>query len=287
MQQAALIAETLLSTNTPVQLAAHALFAVIHSGTLIRLFSITHDMLHDSFFSRRTWNRAGALLTGTLCNTSPSVWKREHDFHHAHSNDLDFRQDGQTASWSLRQFQEAPRWQRLAYRVVNHPIILLTVVPIFYFFGFMRIRARWHENLMAALFLAGLWATGLLPFFIGTSIAAASLGFLVFHAQHTFPGVYKSRGQDWDYFDNAMQGASFLRFPTTLALDRSLTFFFAGIEYHHAHHLHPKIPGYRLAECHRAAGPLFDRCPRVTLTQALRTLRLSLYDEDRGRLVES
>ncbi len=270
--------------DTLAGIAACAALGAVQVGTYVRTFLLNHDLLHGALFVSPRVRRGLALVTGTLACTTPSVWKREHDRHHRDSNNLDRDQDGQTASWTVARYDGAPGWQRFAYRALNVPATMYTVLPLAYFFGFMRVKARLHENEAAALFFAALWRTERLGYFLATFWVASMLGFYLFHLQHTFPGVYKRRASSWTPFENAMLGSSFLVLPRGRVLGSVLRWFSYGVEYHHVHHLNPRIPGYRLGRCHEAGGDLFDGCPRVTLHGGLRTLRAALYDEARGEL---
>jgi omega-6 fatty acid desaturase (delta-12 desaturase) len=69
-----------------------------------------------------------------------------------------------------------------------------------------------------------------------------------------------------------------------LRLPRILQYFTGNIGFHHVHHLNPRIPNYRLEECHKA-NVGFHAAPQVTLRSALSALRYTLWDADRGRLV--
>lgn len=135
-------------------LTVAAFFAL--AGAQVRAFMVHHDLAHGSFFSSRRLNRALAPLVGALVSTSPSVWQREHD-HHKDSNNLDRNQDGQTASWTTAQYDAAPAWKRWMYWFLNQRPILFGLVPLLYFLGFMRVRARWYENGVFGLFVALLW----------------------------------------------------------------------------------------------------------------------------------
>jgi omega-6 fatty acid desaturase (delta-12 desaturase) len=53
---------------------------------------------------------------------------------------------------------------------------------------------------------------------------------------------------------------------------------------HHVHHVAPKIPNYRLQPCHDQ-NSIFQRSPVVTLRSGTNALRLSLWDEDTGRMI--
>ncbi len=271
------------SSTRPAAIVALAIVALAQVGTFIRLFLLHHDMMHGWFFRRRLANRLGALVAGTLSGTAPSVWKREHDRHHRDSNNLDREQDGQTASWTTQRYLDAPPWHRRAYYLLNIPLTMFTVLPLAYFLGFMRVKGRWHENLLFAGLLAAVVATGRLGYFLVTFAMAASLGFYLFHLQHTFPSPYRRHTDEWDFFDNGMLGSSYLELPESGVMGAVLRFFTYGVGYHHVHHLDPRIAGYQLALCHEEGGHLFDECPRVRLLAGLRTLHFLLYDEATGR----
>ena len=185
----------------------------------------------------------------------------------------------------MAEYRAASPWARRAYRVLNEPRLLYSIIPPLYFFGFMRVTARWYENLAFAGFLAALIWADVWPFYLATFIPTAIFGFVVFHLQHTFDGVYKRRGEAWDFLDNGLRGSSYLQVPRRFGLGPVLRFFFNGVAYHHVHHLHPGIPGYRLRACHHEGEALFREVPRVTFAEALRTTAYALYDEDQDRLL--
>jgi omega-6 fatty acid desaturase (delta-12 desaturase) len=63
-----------------------------------------------------------------------------------------------------------------------------------------------------------------------------------------------------------------------------LQFFTGNIGLHHVHHLNARIPNYNLQRAHDE-NPIFHGVPTLSLWDGLRTVRLKLWDEDRGRLV--
>ena len=83
---------------------------------------------------------------------------------------------------------------------------------------------------------------------------------------------------DWNYADAALRGSSYLK------LAKPLQFFTGNIGLHHIHHLNARIPNYNLQRAHDD-NPLFHGVPTLSLWQALRAVRLKLWDEDRARLV--
>ena len=79
-------------------------------------------------------------------------------------------------------------------------------------------------------------------------------------------------------------GAASLRSTSYLRLPRILQWFTGNIGFHHVHHINPRIPNYRLEECHKANVGL-QAAPQLTLGAALRALRYTLWDGDLGHLV--
>ena len=67
-------------------------------------------------------------------------------------------------------------------------------------------------------------------------------------------------------------------------MPKILQWFSGNIGFHHIHHLSPRIPNYKLEECHKD-NPLLQRVEQLTLWSSLQTVRLSLWDEQRRRLV--
>ena len=78
--------------------------------------------------------------------------------------------------------------------------------------------------------------------------------------------------------------AASLRSTSYLHLPRILQWFTGNIGFHHVHHVNPRIPNYRLEECHNA-NIVLQSAPKLTLRAALRDLRYALWDSELGRLV--
>jgi omega-6 fatty acid desaturase (delta-12 desaturase) len=67
-------------------------------------------------------------------------------------------------------------------------------------------------------------------------------------------------------------------------MPRILQWFTGNIGFHHIHHLCSMIPNYRLEEC-LATSPELQQTNRLTLRDSFRCIPLTLWDEDRQRLV--
>lgn len=256
--------------------------AILTSGLFIRIFLLSHDLNHNSFFRSYRLNRSLRFLTGTLCHTTPTVWDKEHNFHHRHSNNLDFDQSGQSAALSVDQFLRLPRLMRVGYFVANLPPVLYVIMPAAYFYGYMRIKATVWENLAMALWLLLLWKVDLLWYSLVVFYFTAAFGFIVFHLQHTFDGVYKRHDADYDFFLNGVYGSSYWVWSLPRWMSAVLDYFLIGVRYHHIHHLNVRIPAYRLAESQDAAekAGLLREAARVRFGRVLKTLHYALYNEE-------
>jgi omega-6 fatty acid desaturase (delta-12 desaturase) len=69
-----------------------------------------------------------------------------------------------------------------------------------------------------------------------------------------------------------------------LRLPKVLQFFTGNIGLHHVHHLNARIPNYNLQRAHDE-NPLLHSVPTLSLLDALQTVRLKLWDEERRKLV--
>ena len=65
---------------------------------------------------------------------------------------------------------------------------------------------------------------------------------------------------------------------------RPLAWLTGHIGVHHVHHISPKIPNYKLQECHDE-NPIFHKVTTLRLRDTFKTLGLALWDEDQGKLI--
>jgi len=256
----------------------------LQTGAYVKAFLVHHDACHDSLFPTSSANALAALWCGAMSCTSPSFWTQEHDQHHAHSNNLDHPMYDQSAAWTVQRYLKAPRWQRLLYRLLTHRVVMLTLFPVAYFLVVMRLTSRWYENAVQFSLWALIYLSGAATWYLFTFVMGASFGVLVFHAQHTFHGVYKRRTDEWDYLHNALLGSTYLQLPRLPVIGPLIRFVFHGVEHHHLHHVHPGVPGYRLAAIQEAHPDLFAMTPQITLWEALGTTRFPLYNEETREL---
>ena len=66
-------------------------------------------------------------------------------------------------------------------------------------------------------------------------VTIGGIGFLMLHLHHCYPEA--RREKDMNYFRNGVEGSSFIELDEFGVLSKIVEFMFAGIEYHHIHHL--------------------------------------------------
>jgi len=76
----------------------------------------------------------------------------------------------------------------------------------------------------------------------------------------------------------ALEGSSYFKLP------KILQWFSGNIGLHHVHHARPTIPNYNLQQCHDDI-PAFHAVEPLTIRTSLKSLRLSLYDEEHKKLI--
>jgi acyl-lipid omega-6 desaturase (Delta-12 desaturase) len=282
----------LMYLSAPVSWWLTLPLAVLAGAFLVRTFIIFHDCGHNCFLKSTTANHVIGALTGALAFTPYFHWRWEHAIHHASAGDLDRRGMGDVWTLTVREYLEASRWKRFAYRLARNPLVLFVLAPLFLFLLKQRVpsfqapaRERysvyWTNLAMGAIAAGLIWLFGLKAYLIiqlTVVTMAGSAGVWLFYVQHQFDGVYWERHPEWDYVSAALQGSSFYKLP------RVLQWFSGNIGFHHIHHLSPRIPNYHLEQCHRAE-PLFQTVKPVTLFSSLKSLTFRLWDEQRRTLI--
>ena len=259
---------------------------------LTRMYSIFHDLTHNSLFESRAANARWGHLLGFLLFTPYRWWQRQHSLHHAHTGDLDNRGPGEIYTMTLAEYERASRLRRLGYRLYRNPLLMLFVGPSLVFMFERRFPQRGMSRrilvsvVITNLALAGWvigwsslvgWQTFLL--IQGTTlVVGGAIGAWMLYIQHQYEGTYYERPGDWQFELAALRGSSYLELP------RPLAWAVGNANFHHVHHLSAKIPNYRLRAAHENEA-MFAQTPVVTIPSSLAALRLKLWDEESGALV--
>lgn len=263
---------------------------VINAFSGVRLYVLQHDCGHQSLFATRGWNDIAGYGLSTFTLTPYKAMKHNHNVHHQHVGDLDERRSGEIYTMTLAEWQVATTLQRLWYRIYRNPLFLIPVGGIFTYV----IRYRWpksarlvgateimaHNAALAGwvLLIWGLWGATGLWVYGATVVTAAMIGVFLVYLQHNFEDTYWDRKPDHSLKTAVIEGSSALDLGWWFDLGT------ANIAYHDLHHDNPRIPSYRLRQCHRDARERFD-LPVIHWPQALHSFTLKLWDEDQGRLV--
>ena len=269
-----------------------AAFVALLGMLTIRTFIIFHDCCHGSFFESQRACQIVGYLTGLLSFTPFGQWRWEHNVHHASSGHLDKRGTGDVWMMTIREYLEASRWKRFAYRMARNPFILFCVGPLYLFLIWQRIpnsrgtakerRSVHATNIglaIATLILGSIYGFGTFALIaVGTMFVAGGAGVWMFYVQHQYEGVYWERADEWDYTSAALQGSSFYKLP------RVLQWFTGNIGFHHIHHLSPRIANYNLERCHDELE-IFQQVKPITFLTSLKALGYRFWDEDRQEMV--
>jgi len=269
------------------------LLGLVVAGLQVRTFVLMHDCAHGSFFASRRVNDLVGFLTGVLTLTPFAQWRRDHAMHHASSGDLDRRGHGDVPTLTVQEYLSKSPRDRLIYRIIRHPASLMIGGPIWLVIGQRfrgssvasgprQITSVWATNAaLLVLIVVGVLTIGWKSVLIAYAVPyyfAAMMGVWLFYVQHQFEDAYWAPHENWDYVEAALRGSSHLQLPQPL---RWLT---GNIGLHHVHHVAPRIPNYRLQQCHDA-NAVFQRSPTITLRSGTAALRLTLWDEERHRLI--
>jgi omega-6 fatty acid desaturase (delta-12 desaturase) len=259
---------------------------------LVRMYSLFHDLTHNSLFPSRAANSRWGHLLGYLLFTPYRWWQRQHSLHHAHTGNLDHRGPGEIYTMTAAEYEAASVWRRLGYRAYRNPVLMLLVGPTLVFLFDRRFPQRgMTKRILASVVATNValvaWAVGL-SLLVGfatfaiiqgtTLVAGGVVAAWMLYIQHQYEDTYYRGAGDWRFELAALQGSSYLELP------RPLAWIVGNANFHHVHHLSAKIPNYNLRAAHEET-PHFRATPVVTLRSSLAAFRLKLWDEERERLV--
>ncbi|MET0972765.1 MAG: fatty acid desaturase [Thermoleophilaceae bacterium] len=259
---------------------------------LARMYSLFHDLTHNSLFESRAANRRWGHALGFLLFTPYRWWQRQHSLHHANTGNLDKRGPGEIYTMTLAEYERASRLRRLGYRLYRNPFLLLLVGPSLVFLFERRFPQRgMSARILLSVVVTNLalvgWAVGLSSL-VGwqtfvliqgtTLVAGGAIAAWMLYIQHQYEETYYQAPGDWQFELAALQGSSYLKLP------RALCWVVGNANYHHVHHLSARIPNYRLRAAHEEQA-MFAQTPVVTPRTSIDALRLKLWDTERGALV--
>jgi omega-6 fatty acid desaturase (delta-12 desaturase) len=266
--------------------------AIPTAGFLVRTFILFHDCTHGSLMHTKRANIWLGTVLGLFVYSPFLRWRHDHAIHHATSGDLDRRGGGDVRTLTVEEYHALSPRSRLAYRLFRNPLVMFGIGPIVSLLIGPRIVSRDARprmkrsvigtNIALAVVVGTIcWLIGWSQFLLvqaPTVLLAGSAGIWLFYVQHQFEDAYWQESGGWSYADAALRGSSYLKLP------KLLQFFSGNIGLHHVHHLNARIPNYNLQRAHEE-NPIFHGVPTLSFMDGMRSVRLKLWDEKRGRLV--
>jgi omega-6 fatty acid desaturase (delta-12 desaturase) len=280
-----LLAAALGGTFPALPLAVRIGCSLLASLLFVRFFVIYHDHQHRSILPRSKMAELLMRLFGIWVLCPSTVWRANHDYHHAHNSLLRGVPIGSYPVMTKEQYQKSSSVDRFSYLFSRHPLVMLSGYVSVFFISMVVIplvrSPRKHYDCLLALmlhlalgtFLVVMfgWLALMLTLILPLSIASA-IGAYLFYAQHTFPGVVLKEKGGWTYEGAALESSSHLKTGPIMS------WFTGNIGYHHIHHLNHRIPFYRLPEVYRAVPELREaKTTSLKPGDILRCLRMKVW----------
>ena len=274
-------------------IGAQLVCAFLTGLLIVRFFIMYHDYLHKAILQHNGFARILFTLLGLFILAPTSIWKRSHDYHHAHNSKLYTSSIGSFPLVTKNEFLNASAKERRIYLFIRHPLTILFGYFFAFLWGFclrtlIRSADKHMDALVAILFhfsVAGaVWYyLGLQSFLIGFMIPSfmyGAMGSYLFYAQHNFPTAKFKRKEEWSYSYAALHSSSYMR------MNKIMHWFTGNIGFHHIHHINAKIPFYNLPKVYKEM-PEFQN-PEVTSLMpwdVYKCLRLKAWDPDEGKMI--
>lgn len=268
-------------------------FSLLTGLLLVRMFIIYHDFQHHSILHKSPAANVIMTIFGVLILAPTSIWKRSHDYHHAHNSKLFSASIGSYPIASKSKFLSMTPGERRVYLAIRHPLtIIMGYFSMFIvgmclssFFSSPKrhvdsiIAIILHVAISASLIIFAGWQVWLFALFIPYFIACA-MGAYLFYAQHNFPTTTFNDNKDWKYEVAALESSSYM------VMNPVMQWFTGNIGYHHIHHLNSRIPFYRLPEAMAAIPELQQaKTTSLKLGEIIACFRLKVWDPELNRMV--
>jgi omega-6 fatty acid desaturase (delta-12 desaturase) len=267
------------------------------AGLLVRVFIVQHDCGHGSLFRSRKLNDFVGRFCSLLTLTPYAHWRRHHNVHHGHWNNLDRREIGldlYATCLTVSEFRALSRWNRFTYRAARHPLMAHVLLPPLVFLFLYRIPFETPKNwtrerrsvyltdlavvIVTASLMSVLGVWQVLMVQVPVVALTSMMGVGLFSLQHRFDGTVWARQSDWNVMQAALEGSSYFKLP------RVLQWFTGNIGFHHVHHLSPRVANYRLEACHNSI-PALRAVKSLNWLDGWKALRLTLWDETNQRMI--
>ncbi len=270
------------------------LICAVLAGLLnIRLFIIYHDYLHKSILQNSIIAKAIFTVYGLFILAPVSIWKRSHNFHHAHNSKLYSSSIGSYPLATREEFLKASKLERSLYLFARHPFTI-AFGYIFVFIWGMLLRSlinnpkKHLDSLLALVFHVALGVAifsvfglqSLLVGYILPIMLGHALGAYLFYAQHNFPSAKFKSKEEWTYVEAALYSSSYMK------MNKLMHWFTGNIGYHHIHHVNPKIPFYNLPKAFNEMEALQNPgTTSLTPKGIAECFKLKAWDPEQERMI--
>ena len=267
------------------------LFPLVFVG-ICRVFIIEHDSGHLALFKKPIHDKIAGNFAGLITMIPYGMWRYVHNIHHATVAHLDKR-DVNPELWTMtvEEYKKAPIWKRLIYQLLRSVLVRVFLAPLLLFL-IARIpnpKLNAHGNrsvLFYAMFYISLYSwiiiNGygmiLLVSYIAPLFTFYVFALLVFYLQHQYEDTWWIGQGQWNFFDAATKGASYME------SGKILQWITGNVGFHHIHHLNSKIPFYKLpAAYHKTVEEIPNR--KVRLSEVFHHLQCKVWDPEQEKLV--
>ena len=285
-----------------------SIFTVPLLGLLnVKTFIIFHDCGHNSYTPNKTLNYIIGMIVSPLLYTS-YYWNYMHATHHyCHltngNNDNKFKFEyNELIFHTFEKYKAMNCLTRSICKILFSPYALFTILAHIMFLIIQRIYVikffikqfsyrpsyanlildQMINNIGICCILYFQYEYSILHHSMIANLLSASCGTLLIFSQHTFNPSYVVNNETWNAKDSALLGSSFIQIPFWLK------YFTGGIEYHHIHHINPKIPNYNLHTYHEEVinkSDMFDNIVTLSMKDCYNNLWLAMYDEESKKYI--
>lgn len=260
-----------------------------------RLFVLQHDLGHGNLFKQKKYNNIAGVLIGIAMLTPYYFWRKTHTLHHVRGGNADKRPwVGDIDLLTVSEFKTKSNKEKFLYKLYRNPLVMFFLGSIYVFMIDQRFcrkkngfgKKEWWSVMgtnIGIIMLYGpliVWL-GIKFYLLGILLPewlGGVVGIYLFYAQHNFKNRYYVGDKEWNLKDSALKGSTFYHLPQPL---RWLT---ANIGYHHVHTFVPRIPFYKLKQCHEE-NIFFHVAPQYGLKDIPKLISLKLYDEESNTMI--
>ena len=204
-------------------------------------------------------------------------WRKGHSHHHKiHGNKYEY--DETKTVINVKDYHNLNFFKKSVYIIIRTPIFFFILIPLYMFFVY-RLISPLH-TLKIIVFFYIIFKIGkidLIKKILIGQLLAGIIGTMLFHLQHQ---VNTSYWKTFNKKDKLSHDRAQLHGASILCVPNYLKWITLGIEYHHIHHLTPRIPCYNLQKCHEYNEHLLNKITKVGYEQAFKSLFHTLYDEN-------